>query len=562
MRHWLVLLIASSTLAFAQLQPSDSGTPQAAMNSIHAAAIRAHMRFLADGHLQGRAPGTTGYDIAAAYVATQLEGMGLKPAGANGNWFQPVPLRKFHVVSGQSSLEFVRSGKAEALVFGKDYVTEGDPEHTDSTLEAPLIFAGYGVSAPELNYNDYAGLDVRGKIVVVLWGAPASFPSVQRAYFSDVVMKQRSAVEQGASGFMLVMTPEDEKRFPWQWLVPQIQAGGMKWLDTNYLPHDTFPQLRGGVLWLSQDAAQLVFTDAPKSLQQVFAEAQDGRAGHFPLAISIKMHMVTQHSAIESPNIIGMLPGADSRLEHEYVVYSAHLDHLGTCPAVDGDNVCHGAWDNASGTAAVLEIARAFAQLQPPPRRSVLFAFITGEENGLLGSDYFAHHPTVPLQAMVANINIDAVPGMLYPLKDIVPLGADNSSLGHNVANAARYLGVEVSPDPSPEEVFFIRSDQYPLVRQGVPAVLIREGFKSADPTVNGEQVFKKWVTTVYHTPKDDMSWPWDFDSAAKSTRLHFLLGFEVAQQLQRPTWNAGDFFGAKFGNRSVQPGAPNKLSR
>ena len=553
MRYLLALLIASSSLAFPQLEPSDRCAAQVAMKAIRAEAIRAHMRFLADSLLEGRAPGTRGYDIAAAYVATQLEGMGLQPAGANGRWFQPVPLRKFKMISGQSSLEFVRSGKAEALVFGKDYVTEGDPEHTDSALDASLVFAGYGVSAPELKYDDYAGLDVRGKVVVVLWGAPARFPSVQRAYFSDVVMKQRSAAEHGATGFMLMMTPEDEKRFPWRWLVPQVQAGGMKWLDTNSMPHDTFSQLRGGVLWLSQDAAERLFTGAPQSLHQVFAEARDGRVGHFPLTISMKMHMVSQHLAIESTNIIGMLPGADSKLGHEYVVYSAHLDHLGICPAVNGDKVCHGAWDNASGTAAVLEIAQAFAQLRRLPLRSILFAFVTGEENGLLGSDYFAHHPTVPAEAMVANINIDAVPGMLYPLKDIVALGADDSSLGHNVADAARQLGVEISPDPSPEEVFFIRSDQYPLVRRGVPAVLIREGFKSADPMVNGEQIFKTWLATVYHTPKDDMNGPWDFESAAKSTELNFLVGFEVAQQLERPTWNTGDFFGVKFGTNREQ---------
>ncbi len=553
MRHLLALLIASSSLAFAQLQSSDNGAAEVAMKAVRAEAIRAHMRFLADGLLEGRAPGTRGYDIAAAYVATQLEGMGLQPAGANGKWFQPVPLRKFQVVAGQSSLELVRSGKAEALVFGKDYVTEGDPEHTDSALNAPLVFAGYGVSAPELNYDDYSGLDVRGKAVVVLWGAPAPFPSVQRAYFSDVVMKQRSAVEHGATGFMLVMTPEDERRLPWQWLVPQIQAGGMKWLDTSSRPHDTFPQLRGGVLWLSQNAAQRLFTGAPQSMQQVFAEAREGRVSHFPLTISMKMHMVSEHTATESPNIIGMLPGADSQLSHEYVVYTAHLDHLGICPAINGDKICHGAWDNASGTAAVLEIARVFTQLRRPPRRSLLFAFVTGEEKGLLGSDYFAHYPTVAAEAMVANINIDAVPGMLYPLKDIVALGAEDSSLSHNVADAARQLGVEISPDPSPEEVFFIRSDQYPLVRRGVPAILIREGFKSADPMLNGEQIFKEWVTNVYHTPKDDMNGHWDFESAAKSTELNFLIGFEVAQQLERPTWNTDDFFGVKFGRKSEQ---------
>ncbi len=550
MRYLLALLVAGSSLAFAQLEPGEVVAAQAAMKAIRPEAIRAHMRFLADGLLGGRAPGSTGYDIAAAYVATQMEGMGLKPAGVNGSWFQPVPMRKFQVVPSQSSLAFVRSGKAEALVFGKDYVTEGDPEHSDSTLEGPLVFAGYGVVAPELEQDDYAGLDVRGKVVVVLWGAPARFPSIQRAYFSDVVNKQRIAAEHGATGFMLVMTPEDEKRFPWHWLAPQIQAGGMKWLETNGMLHDTFPQLRGGVLWLSQDAAQLLFTGEPKSLQQVFAEARNGRVDHFPLTVTMKMHIVSHHAAVQSSNIIGMLPGKDPKLGQEHIVYSAHLDHVGTCPAVNGDHVCHGAWDNASGTAAVLEIARTFVQLRFPPRRSVLFAFVTGEEKGLLGSDYFANYPTVPADSMVANINIDALPGMLYPLKDIVALGAGDSSLGHNIEDAGRRMGLEISPDPSPEEVFFIRSDQYSLVRRGVPAVLIREGFKSADPKLNGEQIFKTWTATVYHTPKDDMSWPWNFESAAKSTQLNFLVGYEAAQQVQRPTWNVGDFFAIKFGKK------------
>lgn len=555
MRSSLALLLAFSSLLYAQLEPSDVSAAQAAMKTVNPESIRAHTRFLSDALLRGRAPETTGYQIAAAYVATQMEGMGLKPAGVNGSWIQPVPLRKFQVSLTQSSLAFVQNGKAETLVFGEDYMTEGDPEHSDSTLNASLVFAGYGVVAPELNHDDYAGLDVSGKVVLVLWGAPARFPSVQRAYFSDVVNKQRSAAQRGAAGFIVVMTPQDEQRFPWRWLAPQIQAGGMKWLQTDGMPHDAFPQLRGGMLWLNQHAAERVFAGAPKSLQQVFAQARDGQAvDHFALPFKMKMHIVTRHADVRSSNIIGILPGADPQLGREYVVFTAHLDHVGTCPAVNGDNVCHGAWDNASGTAAVLEIARAFVHLPSPPRRSVLFAFVTGEEKGLLGSDYFAHQPTVPAPSMVANINIDALAGMLYPLKDVVALGADDSSMGRNVGDAARRLGLEVSPDPLPDEVFFIRSDQYPLVRRGVPAILIREGFKSTDPNVNGEKVFTTWLATSYHTPKDSMNAFWDFESGAKCARLNFLVGYEVAQQAQRPTWNAGDFFGVKFASGKGDP--------
>ena len=321
----------------------------------------------------------------------------------------------------------------------------------------------------------------------------------------------------------------------------------MKWLEADGTPHDSFSQIQGGVLFLSQHGAELLFAAAPKSLEQVFASVGEGKVDHFVLPVTVKMHTVSQHAAIQSPNIVGVLPGSDPELGQQYVVYTAHLDHLGICPAVNSDNVCHGARDNASGAAALLQIAHTFAELPHPPRRSILFAFVTGEEKGLLGSDYFANHPTVPAEAMVANINIDGLAGIMYPLKDIVALGADDSSLGNNVQDAARRMGLEISPDPSPQEVFFIRSDQYSLVRRGVPAVAIMEGFKSADPKVNGEEVLKKWLVTMYHTPKDDMNQPLNFESAAKSTQLNFLVGYEVAQQAQRPTWNTGDFFGVKF---------------
>ncbi len=547
MRLLLAFLLASSSVTFAQLAPNDVGAPQEAMKTVRADSLRAHMRFLTDGLLQGRAAGTSGYDIASAYIATQMEAMGLKAAGVNGSWFQPVPLRRFQVVPAQTSLELVRNGKTEALVFGKDYVTDGDPEHSDTVLDAPVIFVGYGVTAPELKYDDYVGLDVRGKVVVMLWGAPSRFPSVQRAYFSDLVNKERSAVERGAVGFLVVLTPEDQKRFPRQWLVPQIQAGGMKWLEPGGGPHDSFPQLRGGMLLLSQHGAELLFAAAPKSLEQVFASTSEAKIDHFALPVTLKMHAVTQHAEIQSPNIVGALFGSDPKLRQEYVVYSAHLDHLGICPAVNGDNVCHGAFDNASGVAALLEIAHAYTTIPQPPRRSILFVFVTGEEKGLLGSDYFATHPTVARDAIVADINIDGAPGILYPMKDIVALGAEDSSLAEDVKLAARQMELEVSPDPMPEEVFFVRGDQYSFVRQGVPSIFILEGWKSADPKLNGEEIFKKWLVTAYHTPRDNMTQSFDFDSGAKGARLNFLLGYEVAQQLQRPRWNIGNFFGVKF---------------
>jgi Zn-dependent M28 family amino/carboxypeptidase len=259
---------------------------------------------------------------------------------------------------------------------------------------------------------------------------------------------------------------------------------------------------------------------------------------------------VAAQSVIQSSNIVAELKGSDPALRDQYVVYTAHVDHLGICPAIEGDNVCHGALDNASGTSTLLEIARAYASLPQPPRRSVVFAFVTGEEMGLLGSDYFAHFPTVPLKSIVANVNIDGAPGVYFPLQDVVALGAEHSTLGGEVAAAAKVMGYDVSPDPMPEEVSFIRSDQYSFVLQGVPAVDIEDGGKSTDPKINGLEVIKKWLVTRYHTPLDNMEQPIDFDAAAKGAVMNFLVGYQVAQHDRVPSWNKGDFFGTAFGPR------------
>ncbi len=541
-----VVLVLHSTVASAQISQAETAAARAAMVAIHPEAIAAQMRFLSSRPLAGRGTGTEGYQIAALYVASEMEALGLEPAGVNGTWFQPVPLRKFQVVPAETSFELTRAGKSETLKFGEDFVTGGEATSTDARAEAPLVFTGFGVTAPELKYDDYAGLDARGKIVVCLYGAPATFPSTERAYFSDFLTKGQTAVAHGAAGMIFVLPPEEQKRLAWNWIVPQIASGGMRWLQPDGSPHHVFPQLMGPVL-MSQHGAEMIFGGASTPLEQVFADARAGKVHPFPLPGTARLHIVSRHEEVRSPNVIGVLTGSDPALRSQYVVYTAHLDHLGICSPVNGDDVCHGAYDNASGTATELEIARAFTALRQPPRRSVLFVFVTGEEKGLLGSDYFAGNPTVPLEAIAADVNIDGAPGLLYPLRDIVALGAEHSSLGEDVSAAARQMGYEVSPDPMPEQVFFIRSDQYSFVRQGVPAVAISDGLKSADPKMNGERITTSWLTSIYHTPKDDMDQPFDFASAAKGARLNFLVGYEIAQQSRRPTWNAGDFFGTKF---------------
>jgi Peptidase family M28 len=542
------LLLGALMGAQVPVQP-DSTAVQDALQAIRGRAIRAHMRFLSDTMLEGRAPGSRGYDIAARYVQTQLEAMGLKPAGTKGSWYQTVPLRKSVVDAGKSSLTLTMAGKEDKLTDGKDYLFAPDMLRTESTIEAPVVFVGFGVTAPNQKYDDYAGADVKGKIVATFYGAPAKFPSTERAYYSDGLVKQRNAVAHGAIGMIDLMLPEDWKRYAWDWLRPQIEAGDMRWLDGKGAPHDAYAELKGRAL-LSDGGGKKLFAGASKNLEQVADKARNSEPQAFPLAVTARLHVVSTHTTLESPNVVGKIEGSDPVLRNEYVVYTAHVDHLGICPPAGGDNVCHGAVDNASGTATLLEVAHAYASLPRAPRRSVVFVFVTGEEMGLLGSDFYAISPTVPQGAIVANVNIDGAPGLYFAMRDVVPMGPEHSTLAKNVESAVKELGYELSPDPMPEEVSFIRSDQYSFVLQGIPAVYITDGVKAVDPKIDGLTVIKNWLTTRYHTPADNMEQPLDFESAAKGARLNFLIGYEVAQQDKRPEWNQGDFFGTTFGKK------------
>ncbi len=543
------LLFASIFASAQQLSPADSAAANTAMNGISPDAIRATMRFLSDPLLQGRGTGTTSYDIAARYVQTQFEALGLKPAGVNGTWYQPVPLRKAVLDASKSSVSLNINGKPETLTPDKDYVMSGSVLRPVEDVDAPVVYVGFGITAPEANYDDYAGVDVKGKMVLILAGAPSRFSSTLRAYYSDGVVKARNAIARGAIGGLYLLSPEDQKREPWAWVVPQIEAGNWEWLAKDGVPHNSFPEIHGGAL-LSQSGAEKIFAGAPKTLAQVFAAADANQPLSFALPVTAHIHTVSNQQAMESANILGVLHGSDPALRDQYVVYTAHLDHLGICPPVNGDNVCHGSLDNASGVASLLEIARAFTSLPKAPRRSVLFIVLTGEELGLLGSDYFAHFPTVPLPSIVANVNIDVAPGLYYSMQDVVPLGGEHTSLSVNIDAAAQQLGYKVSPDPMPEEVQFIRSDQYSFVLQGVPAVQIEDGIHSTDPHVDGLKVIKTWLVTKYHTPSDNMDQPLNYESGAKATKLNFLVGYEVAQQNSVPTWNKDDVFGQKFGAR------------
>ncbi len=538
-------------LFFAAFAIAKNAPPQPSaddMNQVRPEAIRAHMQFLADDLMEGRATGTRGYMLAANYIRSQFELTGLKP-GANGSYFQSVPLRLSKLVPEQSSFSVKRNGEETKLVYEQTFAMRGNANYENTSVEAPVVFVGYGVSAPQFHYDDYAGIDVKGKIVLVLYGAPASLPSSERAHFSRPNRKQEMAAAHGAVGYISVLSADQEKRTPFSRIAGFMRRPGMRWIDANGKPNDVEPAIRGEATISSDAARQIFFVGAPQTFDEAAAAATAGKSQSFSLPLTASIHTVSQFELMQSPNVVGILPGSDPKLKDEYVLYTAHADHLGIGRPVNGDTIYNGALDNASGTAALMEMAHAFATLKTPPRRSIMFVAVTGEEEGLLGSDYFAHYPTVPIDKIAANINMDELP-MVFDFKDVIPLGAEHSSLGPLIDRIAKSEGLETSPDSMPEENFFVRSDQYSLVREGVPAVAIEGGEKAVDPQKKGGEIERAWIKNFYHSPQDDMNQTLDFNAAAKYTRLNLALGYAVANQDERPTWNPGDYFGMTFGKQ------------
>lgn len=539
-RLWMALLLFTTFSRFVYAQ-SDY-PPQQLLDRITPQGIRAHMEYLADDLLEGRGTGTRGYMLAANYIRAHFEQMGLEPAGEGGTYFQKVRFRQITPVPERDSLVIRRNNGDAKLVFEKEYLMDGDAAREDTSAEAPLVFVGYGVTAPAAHYDDYAGVDVKGKIIVAVYGAPASMPSSDRAHYSDSFNKARNAVAHGAVGEIVIWAGDVAKNTPWEQLVRFFHQPVMRWIDEKGMPNDYVPEIRT-VAFVQQKTADQLFQGSGHNFDEAMASLAASKPMSFDLQAGASMHEAAKFTALESPNIAAILRGSDPQLKNEYVVFSAHADHVGIGDPVNGDSIYNGAVDNASGTSALLEIARAFAENKDRPKRSLLFIAVTGEEAGLLGSDYYAQHPTVPAAQMVANINMDGV-SLFYEFTDIVALGEDHSTLHREVEDVAHHRNLELSPDPMPEENFFIRSDQYSFVKQGVPAVAISEGFKTLDPSLDGKKITIDWMTTHYHTPQDDMNQPLNFNAARNCTQIILAVGYEVAQSTTRPAWNLGDIFG------------------
>ena len=534
-------------LASVQSAPPANDVADQAMATITADAIRADMRFLADDLLEGRGTATRGHEIAAKYMATRFEGMGLQPGGENGSYFQQVPLRSFKTDEAKSLLTITRNGQTLPLTANVDFLLTGDPSRPDVSVEASVVFVGFGVTAPDQNYDDYKSIDVKGKIVAFVLGAP-NFESSLKAHYSSLELKAQTAVDHGAIGIIGLDDPISESIYPFAKFVRDTATPEYRWLDKAGHPNDEQPQLKGAA-FLSIAATRALFEGTPHTGDEMFAGVKAGKLWSSPLPITAKLHTVTDIKETHSPNVIAKLEGSDPVLQGEYIVYTAHLDHLGIGAPLNGDAIYNGALDNASGSATILEVAQAFAKMNPRPRRSMLFVSVTGEEAGELGSLYFAHYPTVAKNSIVADINVDEV-FLLWPMQDVIAFGAEHSSLDSAIRRAAGRMHIVESPDPMPEQTVFIRSDQYSFVMQGIPAVMPSPGFKSTDPNKKAFDIAMKWMDDTYHEPNDDMNQPnLDFEAAANFARFTLLTGYYVAQDPQRPTWNKGDFFGDRYGH-------------
>jgi hypothetical protein len=538
----LVLAATTSLHAASPLQPLDAES-SAAKDRIKPAAIAAHIRFLANDLLEGRETGSRGFEIGAHYVAAQFAAAGLKAAGDDGSFFQKIDFRSARLIADRSSMSIHDGGTVTTLAPKVDVLIRPDFARDLVDVRAPAVFAGFGIVAPELSRDDYAGIDVTGKVVVYITGAPATFPHNQRAYYSNAQVKEELAAARGAIGVVVLKSNPDELRYPFEKAARQSDIVSMKRLEGGQ-PADFTPHLRG-IAALSRAAAQRLFAHAPQPIEKVLAEADKGQTQSFPLNLSVSIRTASAFDTVHSENVVATLPGADPSLRDEYVVLSAHLDHLGE-HGPGSDEIFNGAFDNASGISCLIEIARAFASMPVAPARSILFAAFTGEEKGEEGSGMLARHPPVR-GSIVADVNMDMFL-MLYPVKDLVPFGGEHSTLGETAKAAAGAIGFELSPDPNPEEVRFIRSDQYSFVREGIPAIILKAGSKSSDPAIDGEKASREWLRTIYHTPKDDLSQPMDFDSGARYAQANFLLTLAVANDPMKPRWNVGDFFGSRFG--------------
>lgn len=522
-----------------------AAAPAPVAGSDSASRIRAHVEYLADDHLQGRDTGSVGYALAADYVAGQFRALGLQP-GANGSWYQQVPFR--HATNARPpTIKLTVGGKTVRLTSGKDFALLPSVSEKSRLIDAPLVFVGHGISEPRLGIDEYAGLDVRGKLAVVLRGAPGGLDQEISAHLD--VSKERVAAEQGAVGLIELSFGSFNaaaSRAQWpiiDWVDPVGRAGQSGDVRAEMI--------------LSPAASRQIFAGAQRSLESVLSSSRSAIPG---FALRARMHIEADSAwqDFKAPNVVAVLPGSDPKLGHEHVVLMGHLDHLGveTSAGPHEDAIYNGALDNAAGVATLIEAARSFTASGRRPRRSVMFVATTGEERGLVGADYFAAHPPVARDNLAALVNLD-MPLLTYGFTDVIGFGAEHSTIGEAVAEAGRSMGIALTPDPMPEQSLFIRSDHYRFVLRGVPAIFLMTGHANG-----GKEAWGRYLGRAYHRPNDDLSQAIDWRAGAKFSELNYRIARALADAPQRPRWYRGDYFGDHYAPgqpRAERPAAATK---
>ena len=544
-RGLAALACVSAALAAAGVRAAADPKPAPGVPKIGGTQVRAHVEFLADDLMEGREAGTRGYDLAAHYVATVLKSAGLKPAADDGTYFQRVPLRRSTLSSSALSLTSKSGGPATELKIPDEGVVLSNHNLPSVSITGDVVFAGYGVTAPEISYDDYAGIDVTGKVVLAVYNAPAKLNSEIRAHYASPVQKLKNAANHGAAGVIFMFTPEDQQRIPWEYAKARMTEPGYTTMQPDGKAFLNEPRMNA-VAYVSNTGAQKLFAGASTSMEDAIASIGRGEPKSFALPIAATIEATTAHSDAMSANVVARLEGSDPALAKTSVLLTAHLDGVGIGQEVSGDRINNGAYDNATGSAILLEVARALGGRARAPKRSVLVVFVTGEEKGLLGSDYFARHPVKAAGQMIADVNLD-MPVFMTPSNDLVAFGSENSTLDAVVKRAAEAEGYVLSPDPMPEENIFVRSDQYSFVKQGVPSVYLMPGFTPIDPKSTTPR-FEEFRKKHYHKPSDDLSLPMDLDALARFTRVNYRVIATIADDPVAPSWKPGNFFGKMFG--------------
>lgn len=488
-----------------------------------------YVKVLADDHMEGRQTGSEGEKRAQAYIVEQIKQDGLQPAGNDG-FYQQVPLLESKLDEAHSIFALVRDGKAEPLALGDDLILSARLDGGE--VAAPLVFVGYGLNVPEKNYNDLTG-DLRGKVVVVFTGSPADMPTELASHYQSTAERWKALKAAGVVGVIGIPNPA-AMDIPWARIKDNRLQPSMRIADLN----ETEGEKLGA--YFNPASAEKLFEGSGHSFDEIAAlGANRAPLPHFPLKVSVQAKTAIERRNLQSTNVVAKLVGSDAKLKNEYVVLSAHIDHLGMGEPVNGDRVFNGAMDNGSGSAALLDLARSFKEHPEQMKRSVLFLWVTGEEKGLLGSRYFGLHPTVPRKQIVADLNTDMfLP--IVPMKILRVYGLNESTLGDDVKEVAQEWQVLVQPDPQPLRNLFIRSDQYSFVRVGVPAIAMKVGFEEGSPEAHTEDT---WLKERYHGRADDTKQPVNLESAGKFEDILRSLTARVADAGERPSWKANSFF-------------------